>query len=256
MKTIVVIPTYNEARNIGELLRRIRALQPDFDILVVDDNSPDGTGRVASESAAALGHITVLSRPYKDGYGRAYIHGLSYVLSHSAGYERIVQMDADLSHSPGYLGVLCGAIGQHDIVIGSRYVPGGGISDWSAGRRVISFAGNACARFFLGNSVRDWTSGFRVFSRKVIAGIDLPSIRSRGYLFQIEVLYRCLRKKYPICEIPIEFVDRKQGRTKIGVFEIGEAIGGIVCLYVLSILNPAAIPAGSTTPCLLQEEKN
>jgi dolichol-phosphate mannosyltransferase len=228
MKTIVVIPTYNEAQNITELLSQIRRLQPDFDILVVDDNSPDGTARAALESAKALGKITVLRRQHKDGLGSAYIHGFSHVLSCPEGYERIVQMDADLSHSPGYLEALCVAAGQNDIAIGSRYVQGGRITDWSWNRRMISLLGNAYAGIFLGHVIKDWTSGFRVFSRKVLIGIDLQSIRSRGYLFQIEVLYRCCRKKYSFLEIPIEFVDRKKGRTKLGIAHIWEALWGII----------------------------
>ena len=230
INTVVVIPTYNEAGNIEPLISQILCLYPEFDIVVVDDNSPDGTGRIVGRLSEKLKKIKILTRHKKLGLGKAYLEGFNYVLSQNPAYERIIQMDADFSHNPVYLSDLSKACGEEDVVIGSRYVAGGKISDWRFDRRVLSHAANLYARFWLGLKVKDCTSGFRCFKREVLDNIGLETTRSNGYLFQIEVLARCRRLGYSLREIPITFVERKEGRTKLGFYEIWEAVWGVLRL--------------------------
>jgi dolichol-phosphate mannosyltransferase len=227
---VVVIPTYNEADNIETLISQILYLQPGFDILVIDDNSPDGTGRIVDELSRKTDKIKILHRPKKSGLGKAYLEGFSLVLLQTPPYEKVIQMDADFSHHPKYLSDLLEATENRDISIGSRYIVTGKILDWRLSRRVLSYMASFHVRFWLRLKVRDCTSGFRCFRREVLDNIGLEKIKSNGYLFQIEVLNRCLRFGYSFKEIPITFVERKAGKTKLGFRDILEAILGVLRL--------------------------
>lgn len=230
IKTIVVIPTYNEAEHIEALISQILYFQPEFNILVVDDDSPDGTGRVVDELSKKSDKIKILHRYKKSGLGKAYLEGFNYVLSQNPPYEKIIQMDADFSHHPRYLGDLIDGTEDKDICLGSRYIAAGKILDWRLSRRVLSYVANLYVRFWLGFKVKDCTSGFRCFKREVLDNIGLETIKANGYLFQIEILTRCLRFGYSFKEIPITFVERKKGKTKLGFCQIWEAIWGVLRL--------------------------
>jgi len=230
INTVVVIPTYNEAPHIEKLISQILYLQPAFNILVVDDNSPDGTGRMVEGLSKKSDKIKILHRHKKSGLGKAYLEGFKHVLSQDPPYEKIIQMDADFSHHPGYLGDLIDATEDEDISLGSRYINGGKILDWGINRRILSYIANLFIRFWLGLKVKDCTSGFRCFRRKVLDNIGLETIKANGYLFQIEVLTRCLRFGYSFKEIPITFIERKEGKTKLGFCQIWEAIWGVARL--------------------------
>ncbi|MCL5958873.1 MAG: polyprenol monophosphomannose synthase, partial [Chloroflexi bacterium] len=210
MQSLVVLPTYNEASNIESMVRDI-LIQGAFDILIVDDNSPDGTGRMADElSLENPGRIEVLHREEKRGLGSAYVAGFGYALG--LGFPYIFQMDADFSHNPADLPRMVAELeAGADVVIGSRYVPGGQTPGWTVQRRLLSRAGSFYARTILGLDVQDPTGGFRGFRREVIERLDLGSIRSNGFAFQIETAYRCCRNGFRIAEIPITFVDRRLG---------------------------------------------
>ena len=233
MKTLVVLPTYNESATIAEMLRRIRAsatprgsgVSPgnQIDVLVVDDNSPDGTADLAEALAAELGGIEVLRRPGKAGLGSAYREGFKVGLAR--GYEALVEMDADLSHDPSVLGDLLAELeGGADIVIGTRYMPGGKIPDWPWHRRAISRAGNVYARFMLDLSARDATSGYRAYHRRALERINLTAVRADGYGFQVEMAYKVERAGGLLAEVPIEFHDRTFGRSKMSSRIVVEAL--------------------------------
>jgi dolichol-phosphate mannosyltransferase len=217
LKTTVVMPTYNEAENLAKMAEAIFGLDvPGLEILVVDDNSPDGTGRLADELGSTYsGRLQVLHRQEKQGLGRAYVAGFTHALEQGADY--IVEMDADFSHSPSYLPVMVGKMAEYDVVVGSRYVPGGSVdASWSAYRKLLSWwGGHVYAPLVLGLSVHDATTGFKCFRRKALAGIVLESVRSNGYAFQVEMAYICQRKGYRVCELPIHFVDRTTGTSKM-----------------------------------------
>ncbi len=214
---MVVTPTYNEAENIRDIVAALFALGIDgAEILIIDDNSPDGTGKIADQMAAASGgRIHVLHRRGKQGLGTAYVLGFRYALDHGADY--IVEMDADFSHSPSYIPVMIEALKECDVAVGSRYIKGGGVdSRWSLFRRFLSWWGNSVyARLVLGLSVHDATAGFKCFRRSALAGLDLDKIRSQGYAFQVEVAYACDKKGYRVKEIPILFPDRAKGKSKM-----------------------------------------
>jgi dolichol-phosphate mannosyltransferase len=214
----VVIPTYNEASNVERIVRITdaeleRILPGDHRILVVDDNSPDGTGQIADSLAAELDAVEVLHRPGKGGLGHAYRAGFAHAMS--AGAELVIEMDADFSHDPGYLGALIAAAADADVVLGSRYVPGGGVRDWGLARRAISRGGGLYARKILGVDVRDLTGGFKCIHREVLEAIDLDSVRADGYVFQIEVTYRAVIAGFKVVEVPIVFQDRTAGASKM-----------------------------------------
>ena len=224
MRTLVVMPTYDEAPNIVEVLTRLRAAVPDVDVLVVDDSSPDGTADVARQVAAELGQIDVLVRERKDGLGNAYRHGFRVGLDR--GYERLVQMDADLSHDPAALpSLLAGLDDGAMAVIGSRYVPGGSIPHWPWHRRALSRWGNRYAGFALGMSVRDATAGFRAYDAGTLAAIDVFSTRAKGYGFQIETAYRISQTGGRLLEVPISFTDRVRGESKMSFAVMIEELG-------------------------------
>lgn len=211
---LVIIPTYNERDNIGPITSAVLAAESRVDILVVDDNSPDGTGQLADELAANEPRIKVLHREKKEGLGRAYLHAFGWALEH--GYQFIIEMDADFSHDPKYLPKLLDAAqGGADLVLGSRYVEGGGTVNWGTGRKIISRGGSLYARSILGVRIRDLTGGFKCFSRRVLEGIELEQVQSTGYAFQIELTYRALKKGFKVKEIPIVFEDRRVGQSKM-----------------------------------------
>ncbi len=223
MRTLVVMPTYDEAPNIAEVLTRVRAAAPEVDLLVVDDSSPDGTAELARQTAAELGQIDVEVRDRKDGLGNAYRHG--FRLGMERGYDVLVQMDADLSHDPDALPSLLAALeGGADAVIGSRYVPGGSVPHWPWYRRALSRYGNAYACAVLGMSVRDATAGFRAYRVGVLQDIDVFSTRAKGYGFQIETAYRVSRSGRHLTEVPITFTDRVRGYSKMSLTVAAEEL--------------------------------
>jgi dolichol-phosphate mannosyltransferase len=222
LRTLIVLPTYDEAENIGTVLRAIRSAVPAADVLVVDDASPDGTADLAEALAADLGQVKVLRRPGKQGLGRAYCAGFSVGLAE--GYEILIEMDADLSHDPTDLPSLITAV-EHgaDLAIGSRYVPGGTIPDWSWHRKALSRWGNRYAAAALGLGVNDATSGFRAYRATTLAEIDLDDVRSDGYGFQVELTFKAVRNGAKVWEIPIAFVDRRAGESKMSGHIVSEA---------------------------------
>ncbi|MBL8633533.1 MAG: polyprenol monophosphomannose synthase [Myxococcales bacterium] len=223
-EALIIIPTYNERDNLKTLCDQVLAALPSADLLIVDDNSPDGTGQLADEMAAKNPRIQVLHRSGKLGLGTAYIAGFRYALS--KGYEFIFEMDADFSHDPVYLPALLGAAKDGaGVVIGSRRVPGGGTENWGISRQLISSGGSLYARTILGLDVRDLTSGFKCFRREVLAAIDLDAVRSNGYSFQIEMTYRAIRKGFSVAEVPIIFIDRRAGQSKMSSKIFAEAMG-------------------------------
>jgi dolichol-phosphate mannosyltransferase len=214
----VVMPTYNEAENIERTVRatdaELERIAPgEHRILVVDDNSPDGTGAAADALAAELETVEVLHRPGKNGLGNAYRAGFAHALAARA--ELLIEMDADFSHEPRYLGALLEASTRADIVLGSRYVPGGGVRDWGLVRRLVSRGGGLYARAILRVDVHDLTGGFKCIRREVLEAIDLDSVRADGYVFQIEVTYRALIAGFTVTEVPIVFQDRTAGASKM-----------------------------------------
>lgn len=222
-KPWLVLPTYNEAENIEPFLAAVRSKLPgDGRVLIVDDNSPDGTGRIADRLAAEHENVEVLHRPRKEGLGPAYVAGFRRALAGGAGL--VLEMDSDFSHDPAYLPRLLDAAERADLVIGSRYVPGGGVGDWGALRRAISRGGSAYARLVLGVGVRDLTGGFKCFRREVLEAIDLDSIESRGYAFQVELTYRAIRLGFDVVEVPIVFRDRQAGSSKMSRSIVAEAV--------------------------------
>jgi dolichol-phosphate mannosyltransferase len=214
----LVIPTYNEAANVEGIVRaassELERLMPgEYRVLVVDDNSPDGTGELADALAAEESVVEVLHREAKTGLGHAYLAGFAHALD--GGAEMVIQMDADFSHDPGYLSDLITAAQGADLVLGSRYVPGGGVRDWGLVRRMISRGGGIYARTILRVDVQDLTGGFKCIHRRVLEAIDLPSVRAEGYVFQIEVTYRALLAGFRVSEVPIVFPDRTAGSSKM-----------------------------------------
>ena len=219
----VILPTYNEAENLERIVAAtLEHLPPAGRVLVVDDNSPDGTGEIADRLAGSNESIAVLHRDRKEGLGPAYLAGFRVALD--AGAERIIEMDADFSHDPAYLPRLIEATDRADLAIGSRYVPGGGITDWGPMRRFISRGGSAYARAALGLRVRDLTGGFKCFRRIVLETIDLDAIEARGYAFQVETTYRAIKAGFRVVEVPIVFKDRADGTSKMSKAIVAEAM--------------------------------
>ncbi len=225
--TWVIVPTYNEAENLQELVSRLITVLDGRDarLLIVDDDSPDGTGRLAERLAARHRQVCVLHRWGKAGLGAAYLHGFRAALA--AGASRLVQMDADLSHRPKDVPRLLDAARAADLVIGSRYVAGGATPDWSLRRRLISRGGSTYARAVLGLGVRDLTGGFKCWSRRAVESVDLEQVLGRGYVFQIEMTYRALRAGMRVAEIPIEFRDRTRGESKMRGAIVMEAVARV-----------------------------
>jgi dolichol-phosphate mannosyltransferase len=219
----VILPTYNEAENLERIVNAVLEQLRDSDrVLVVDDNSPDGTGEIADRLADSKESVSVLHRPRKEGLGPAYLAGFHVALD--AGAQRIVEMDADFSHDPAYLPKLIGAAEHYDLVIGSRYVPGGGVTEWGPVRKFISRGGSSYARVALGLPIRDLTGGFKCFRREVLETINLDTIQARGYAFQVETTYRAIRAGFRVVEIPIVFRDRAEGTSKMSRSIVAEAM--------------------------------
>jgi dolichol-phosphate mannosyltransferase len=221
-RVLVVTPTYNERDNIAELARRLRAAVPSADLLVVDDASPDGTGDLADELAAGDSQISVLHRQTKTGLGPAYLAGFRWGLER--GYDVLVEMDADCSHAPEQLPDLLAALPHADLVLGSRWVPGGSVVDWPAGRRLLSRGGNAYARLLLGVPVRDATGGYRAYRRQVLETIPLDDVASQGYCFQVDLVWRAWRSGFRVVEVPIRFSERVAGVSKMNRAIVAEAL--------------------------------
>jgi dolichol-phosphate mannosyltransferase len=240
MPSLVVLPTYNERDNVERMVHAVLAQGPDLHVLVVDDNSPDGTGQIADRLAAAepAGRVHVLHRAGKRGLGTAYLAGFAWALARP--YDCVFEMDCDFSHDPADLPRLRDAVLHDgaDVAIGSRWVAGGGTRNWSLLRTLISRGGSLYARLILGVPVNDLTSGFKCFSRHVLERLDLASVHSNGYAFQVEVNYRCYRLGYRIAEVPILFVDRRVGASKMGAHIVAEAMLVVLRLRWQSLTAP------------------
>ena len=228
MHATICLPTYDEREN---LERMIRALgEHDVSVLVIDDSSPDGTGELADRLARELPHVAVLHRERKEGLGPAYLAGFRHALADGA--ELILEMDCDFSHDPADVPRLIAAAGEADLALGSRYVEGGSVGNWGLVRRAISAGGSLYARVLLGVGIRDLTGGFKCYRRAVLEAMDLDAISSKGYAFQIETTYRALRAGFRVVEIPIRFVDREEGGSKMSRSIVLEAIWKVPLLRV------------------------
>ncbi|HTQ44881.1 MAG TPA: polyprenol monophosphomannose synthase [Polyangiaceae bacterium] len=223
-RTLVVTPTYNEKDNLERFVAAVREALPEANLLVVDDASPDGTGDIADAIASRDPHVGVIHRSGKLGLGTAYVQAFTQGLAE--GYERFFEMDADLSHDVRYLPDFVRALDEgYDVVIGSRNIAGGGVEGWGVGRHFISKGGSIYSRTILGLPVKDLTSGYKAFSRRALEAIDLADVHSNGYSFQIEMTYRAVRRGMRVKEVPIVFVDRTAGRSKMSRRIFVEAIG-------------------------------
>jgi len=229
--TTVCLPTYNERENLEPMVRAL--VDKGVRVLVIDDTSPDGTGEIADRLADELPQVDVLHRPRKEGLGPAYLAGFRRALADGA--ERVLEMDCDFSHSPDDVPRLLAAAEEADVVIGSRYVDGGSIGNWGLVRRVVSAGGSLYARLLLGSDVHDLTGGFKCYRRRVLETIDLDGISSKGYAFQIETTYRALRAGFRVVEIPIHFVDREEGGSKMSRAIVAEAIWKVPALRLAAL---------------------
>ncbi|KNC19510.1 dolichol-phosphate mannosyltransferase [Arthrobacter sp. RIT-PI-e] len=225
MRVVTIIPTYNEIESLPLTLARLRAAVPDSDVLIVDDNSPDGTGELADRAAADDQSVHVLHRTGKEGLGAAYIAGFRWGLER--GYDVLVEMDADGSHRPEQLQSLLDAVDRADLVIGSRWVRGGSVVNWPVHRKLLSRAGSTYSRLMLGLPVRDITAGFRAFRRSTLEALDLSAVESVGYGFQVDMTFRVARHGLTIVEVPITFVERELGASKMSGNIVLEAIANV-----------------------------
>ena len=239
VRLVVCLPTYNEIQNLEPMVRALGEVFEreaiDGQVLVIDDASPDGTGELAGRLATELPYVEVLHRKAKQGLGPAYIAGFRRALAEGA--ELVMEMDCDFSHSPDHVPRLVRAAGEADLVIGSRYVPGGQVENWGLGRRLVSRAGSVYARLVLGIDVHDLTGGFKCFRRIVLETIDLDSISSLGYTFQVETTYRALRAGFRVEEVPIVFSDREVGGSKMTKMIVAEAVWRIPALRFAAMRN-------------------
>lgn len=224
-RVVVLIPTYNERENLPTIVERVRRAVPDVDICVLDDNSPDGTGDLADELAEADDQVHVLHRAGKEGLGAAYLHGFAWALDQ--GYDAVVEMDADGSHRPEDLHRMLAAAADADLVIGSRWVPGGKVVNWPTHRKVLSVGGNIYTRVLLGMSVSDATAGYRVYRAEALRGLDLASVESAGYCFQVDLTRRAVAAGLDVVEVPITFVERELGQSKMDQSIVRESLGRI-----------------------------
>lgn len=235
-ENLVIIPTYNEAENIQNVLRRTFSLDPAFDVLVVDDNSPDGTFQVVKDLQKEFPRLHLEIRKTKDGLGKAYTHGFKWALSKN--YQFIFEMDADLSHNPDDLPRLLNALGNgNDVAVGSRYSHGVNVVNWPMTRVLLSFIASKYARLITGLPVNDATAGFVGYKRAVLETLDLDKIKFKGYGFQIEMKYKAWRKGFKLIEVPIIFTNRVAGESKISANIMGEAVFGILMLRIRSIFG-------------------
>jgi dolichol-phosphate mannosyltransferase len=232
-KALVIIPTYNETENIERLIGELLALESPhvgFEVLVVDDSSADGTGEAVARLARAERRVRLLERPAKLGLGTAYVAGFHYALEHQS--EFAVTMDADFSHDPKYLPTFAAAIGEADVVIGSRYIPGGGVRNWPLGRRILSAVANAGVRFVAGLKTHDCTTGYRLYRAELLRKLNLDKIKSHGYSCLMELVFVCERAGARIVESPIIFVDRRAGHSKVSHKEVYRAFATLYRLAV------------------------
>jgi dolichol-phosphate mannosyltransferase len=232
VKAVVCLPTYNERENLERMVEALA--DKGVSVLVIDDNSPDGTGELADRLAAQHDHVEVLHRPRKEGLGPAYLAGFAHALA-DPEVELVLEMDADFSHNPDDVPRLIAAAKDADLVLGSRYVKGGSIGSWGALRRFVSAGGSLYARILLGVPVHDLTGGFKCFHRRVLETIDLAAVDSRGYAFQIETTYRALRAGFRVVEVPITFVDRERGGSKMSRTIVLEAIWKVPVLRLRAL---------------------
>lgn len=221
-KTLVIIPTYNEIENIKKIIDQVLELDPDLNILVVDDNSPDGTGEYVKQVTEENARVKLIQREGKLGLGTAYVEGFNYMLSN--GYEVVVQMDADFSHDPAVILQMLDEIKDSDLVIGSRYIKGVNVINWPMQRLLLSYFANKYTKIVTGLPVKDATGGYKCFRRKVLESIDLDSIHSNGYSFQIEMNFKAWKKGFKIKEIPIIFYERTEGTSKMSKKIVHEAV--------------------------------
>ena len=232
-RALVIIPTYNEAQNLRGLIPQVLSQDPRLEVLVVDDNSPDGTGRTADELANADPRVHVVHREGKLGLGTAYLHGFRWALERA--YDYVFEMDADFSHDPAHLKEFLKAIEDADVVLGSRYLEGKvTVVNWPMGRLMLSYCANIYARWITGLRIWDLTGGFKCFRRRVLQAIDLSRVRSNGYAFQIEMSVRAWRKGFKLREIPIVFVDRTEGQSKMNRVIVREAVWMVPRLRLMS----------------------
>ena len=235
MKALVVMPTYDEADNITAIVSQVLAQDPSVEVLIIDDNSPDGTGEIAENLAAQDSRVHVFHRKEKLGLGSAYVAGFKYALKE--GYDYIFEMDSDFSHDPKEISNLLKNMEDFDLVIGSRYISGVSVINWPMSRLLMSHFANLYARTVVGAPIRDLTGGFKCFRRNVLEAIDLNKIHSDGYAFQIEINYKAYQKGFRVKEIPIIFVERRAGKSKMSKKIIGEAFFLVYRLKVLSLLR-------------------
>ena len=231
MPATVCLPTYNERENLEPMVRALD--DKSVHVLVIDDGSPDGTGEIADRLARELDYVDVLHRPRKEGLGPAYLAGFHRALADGA--DLVLEMDCDFSHSPDDVPRLIAAAGDADLVLGSRYVAGGSVGNWGLLRRLVSAGGSLYARLLLGSGIRDLTGGFKCYRRQVLETIDLDAIHSKGYAFQIETTYRAARAGFRIAEIPIQFVDREVGGSKMSHGIVAEAIWKVPALRLAAL---------------------
>ncbi|MEN3312507.1 MAG: dolichol-phosphate mannosyltransferase [Actinomycetota bacterium] len=233
-EAVVCLPTYNERENLEPMLRALG--DKGVRVLVIDDNSPDGTGELADRLARELGYVDVLHRERKEGLGPAYLAGFRHALA--SGAELVLEMDCDFSHDPGDVPRLMAAVAAGaDLALGSRYVPGGGVRNWGLLRRLISAGGSSYARIILGVKVRDLTGGFKCYRRAVLQAIDFDAVDSKGYAFQIETTFRALRAGFKVVEVPITFADREVGGSKMSKAIVAEAIWKVPGLRLKTLLG-------------------
>ena len=224
-KIVVLIPTYNERENISPIVSRLRAAVPEADVLILDDNSPDGTGVVADGLAAADGQVRVLHRKNKEGLGAAYLAGFAWALER--GYDVLVEMDADGSHQPEQLPSLLMALADADVVLGSRWAPGGSVVNWPIHRKALSVGGNVFVRVLLGMPIGDATGGFRAYRASALRTLDLQEVASQGYCFQVDLAWRAIRAGLSVVEVPITFVERTIGDSKMSQGIVNESLRSI-----------------------------
>jgi len=234
-RALIIFPTFNERDNIEKIVHAVLPLDPRIHVLIVDDNSPDGTGEIADRLAAEEEKVNVLHRDTKDGLGRAYIAGFHWAIEHK--FDFIFEMDADFSHGPEYIKDFLREIQTHDLVLGSRYISGVNVINWPMSRLLLSYFANVYTRIITGMPIRDATGGFKCFRRKVLETIDLEAVHSSGYSFQIEMSMRAWKKGFKIHEIPIVFVDRIAGSSKMSKKIMREAIWMVWWLRVKSIFG-------------------
>ena len=234
-RALVVVPTYNEAVNLPSIVPQILAQNPRIDVLIVDDNSPDGTGQLADEMAAADERVHILHRPGKGGLGKAYLAGFRWALERD--YEFVFEMDADFSHDPKFLCEFLRAAEGADLVIGSRYKTGVNVINWPISRLLLSLGANQYARWITGLPIMDSTGGFKCFRRRVLQAIDFDRVRSNGYAFQIEMSFRAWKKGFRLVEIPIVFTDRVEGQSKMNKRIVREAIWMVWWLRLKSMVG-------------------